>query len=163
MDSPDDALRDYLALRNQINSAQLATLGAGQRPEASYAPLVWHQGACYLYLSELASHTQNLQRNPALGLLLVENGADQRNPFARRRISLEGRDSVIPRDSELFSRVLTEFRQRFGKVMQMIEPLPDFHLFRVDITAGRFIRGFAQAYELGGERLDELIHVDPGA
>lgn len=163
MDSPDDALRDYLALRNQVSSAQLATLGEGQQPEASYAPLVWYQGACYLYLSELASHTRNLKRNPALGLLLLESEAGTRNPFARRRISLQGSVSAIERHSELFTQVLAEFRQRFGKVMTMIEPLPDFHLFRVDISSGRFVRGFGQAYELGGDGLDELIHIGPGA
>lgn len=163
MNASDDALQDYLALRKQIKSAQLATLAHDGLPEASHAPLVWYDGSCYLYLSELAGHTRNLQRNPALGLLLIEDEAGARNPFARRRISMQGRVTSIARDSELFPRVLAEFRRCFGKIMAMIEPLPDFHLFRIDIRAGRFIRGFGQAYEFRGDALDELSHIDPSA
>jgi len=44
--------------------------------------------------------------------------------------------------------------------MTIIEPLPDFSLFRVCLQAGRFVRGFGQAYDLSGEDLDELVHID---
>lgn len=162
MDPIDEALKDYLALRDRVGSAQLATLGNEQKPEASHAPLVWHEGSCYLFLSELASHTQNLKRNAALGLLLVEDEAAARNPFARRRISLQGSATLVARDSEEFEPVLDAFRRRFGKVMEMIEPLPDFRLFRVDLNGGRFIRGFGQAYELTGQGYETLRHIGPG-
>jgi putative heme iron utilization protein len=46
--------------------------------------------------------------------------------------------------------------------MEMIEPLPDFQLFCVRANTGRFIRGFGQAYELEGEKLEQLTHVGPG-
>ena len=161
MNSLEDARQEFLSLRNQSNSAQLATLDDSGHPEASYAPLVWHEGVCYLYLSQLASHTRNLQRNPALGLLLVEAEAGVRNPFARRRISLQGQVLAIDRDSDLFRQVLAVFRQRFGEVMATIEPLPDFHLYRVELRSGRFIRGFGQAFDLVGDDCDELRHIDP--
>jgi hypothetical protein len=57
--------------------------------------------------------------------------------------------------------VIQEFHQRFGEVMKLIEPLPDFHLFRIKVESGRFIRGFGQAYELAGDRLDQIIQIDP--
>jgi putative heme iron utilization protein len=46
--------------------------------------------------------------------------------------------------------------------MKLIEPLADFHLFRIVVQRGRFIRGFGQAYELAGDTLEQLIPVDPG-
>ena len=58
--------------------------------------------------------------------------------------------------------MLDLFHLRFGKVMDMIEPLPDFQLFCVRVTMGRFVRGFGQAYELRGDRLEQLTHLDPG-
>lgn len=140
----------------------LATVAEGQNPAASYAPLAWLDGHCYLYLSELALHTRNLKRCPRISLMLMEAEAETANPFARRRITFNGNVLVIARDDLLFDRVLAEFHRRFGKVMTIIEPLPDFSLFRVCLQAGRYVRGFGQAYDLSGEHLDELVHIDAG-
>ena len=54
-----------------------------------------------------------------------------------------------------------EFHRSFGKVMELLEPLPDFRLFRVRIGGGSFVRGFGQAFQIVGADLDELEHVDP--
>jgi len=156
------AQREYLALRNQAGNALLATIADDQTPAASYAPLAWLDGYCYLFLSELAMHTRNLKRCSSISLMLIEAEADAANPFARRRITMNGSVIVIARDDPLFDPVLAEFHRRFGKIMRVIEPLPDFSLFRVCLQAGRFVRGFGQAYDLSGERLDELVHIDPG-
>lgn len=160
MNDIDRARQDYLALRDHANSAQLATLGSDDTPEASYAPCVLFEGNYYLFLSRLASHTGNLMRNPDIGLMLIE--AEAGNPFARKRINLQGRAELVTRDSARFRAVLDLFHGRFGKVMEVIESLPDFELFCVHATAGRFVRGFGQAYELEGDRLERLTHVDPG-
>ena len=161
MNDIDSAHRDYLALRDRANSAQLATLGSAHTPESSYAPCVLFEGNCYLFLSRLASHTGNLMRNPEIGLMLLE--AEAGNPFARKRINLQGRAELITRDNARFRTILDLFHDRFGKVMEVIEPLPDFELFCVHVTSGRFVRGFGQAFELQGDKLERLTHIDPGA
>jgi putative heme iron utilization protein len=161
--SDTDSLRqDYLALRDQVNSAQLATLGRDANPEASYAPCIWREGDCFVFLSELASHTQNLKLNPSISLLLIEAEASAGNAFARKRISLFGSAGIVARTDDTYKTVINDFFQRFGDVMKLIEPLADFHLFRIIVQRGRFIRGFGQAYELAGDRLEQLIHIDPG-
>ena len=161
MNDREEPRQEYLNLRNSLLSVQIATNGIEQIPESSYAPFVWIDGHIYLFLSELAQHTQNLRRDPSVGLMLIEDEAQARNPFSRRRIYLQGNAQALLRDHEAFSRVLDEFRQRFGAVMDVIEPLPDFHLFRVNLHQGRFILGFGQAYRLTGDELDELEHIDP--
>ncbi len=161
MNDSDSARQDYLALRDHASSAQLATLTDDDTPEASYAPCILFEGDYYLFLSQLASHTGNLMRNPEIGLMLIEDEGKAPNPFTRQRISLQGSAQLIDRDDDLFSIVLDLFHRRFGKVMMTIEPLPDFHLFCVHVNTGRFVRGFGQAYELTGERLDNLRHTDP--
>jgi len=93
--------------------------------------------------------------------LLIEEAANAPNAFARKRASLHGMVQVIKHDDATFASVMQSFHQRFGKVMQIIEPLPDFRLFRVDATSGSFIRGFGQAYKLSGSGLDQLEPVDP--
>jgi hypothetical protein len=155
------AQQDFLALREQSSGALLATLSTDGKPCASYAPILWIDSYCYLFLSELASHTQNLRANPSISLMLVEPEAQAANAFARQRITLQGEADIISRDSSQFARLLSEFHRRFGGVMSIIEPLPDFHLFRIGLVSGLFVRGFGQAYRLSGEALDELTHIGP--
>ena len=162
MSDTDSLRQDYLALRDQVNCAQLATLGRDANPEASYAPCIWREGDCFVFLSELASHTQNLKLNPSISLLLIEAEASAGNAFARKRISLFCSARIVARTDDTYKTVINDFFQRFGDVMKLIEPLADFHLFRIIVQRGRFIRGFGQAYELAGDRLEQLIHIDPG-
>ena len=161
MQDLENATQDYLAFRDRVLSAQIATLGGDGSPEASYAPFVRRDNNYFLFLSELASHTRNLQHNPTISLLLIEDEAQAGNVFARKRISLQGRADFVGREESEFAPVLSEFHLRFGQVMELIEPLPDFRLFRVTPASGRFVRGFAQAFELSGEALDQLSHIDP--
>ena len=159
MDELDSARREYLALRECSRGALLATIAGEQTPCASYAPLVWVDARCYLFLSDLAAHTVNLKRCPSISLMLIEAEDQASNAFARRRITLQGHVSIIDRDEALFQSVLSEFHRCFGKVMGIIEPLPDFHLFHLQLETGRFVRGFGQAYELSGESLQQLTHI----
>ncbi len=155
------ALDDYRALIDNAEGAHLATLGETAGPEASYAPCVWHDGDCYLYLSALSSHTANLRRDPRISLMLLEAADRAANPFARQRVSLRGRVEIVARKTELYGAALGEFHRRFGEVMQLLESLPDFTLFRIRPEAGNYVRGFGQAYALDGEKLDRLRHIDP--
>jgi putative heme iron utilization protein len=161
LNDSDNARQEFLALRDGAISAHLATLATDSVPEASYAPLVWFEGNCYLFLSLLASHTGNLTRDPEISLMLIQAETTAGNAFARRRINYHGKVEVIAGDDVLFDLVLDEFDRHFGKVMELIRPLPDFLLFRVNLRSGRFIRGFGQAYQLAGENLDQLQHIDP--
>jgi len=155
------ALDDYRALIESAEGAHLATLGESAGPEASYAPCAWHDGDCCLFLSALSSHTANLRRDPRISLMLLEAADKAVNPFARQRVSLRGRVVVVDRDTAMYGAVLAEFHRRFGEVMQLLESLPDFTLFRVVAEAGSYVRGFGQAYALDGEKLDRLRHIDP--
>ena len=160
MDDLNKLRDEYLQLRANSDGAMLATLDEDRLPCASYAPLVWLDGCAYLFLSDLAEHTRNLKRQPVLSLVLVAAGSGA-NAFARQRISLQGSACLVERDDACFAPVMAEFERRFGQVMQVLESLPDFHLFALDLCSGRYIRGFGQAYELDGEGLAQLRHVDP--
>ena len=153
--------QEFQTLRESLKTVQLATIDADGKPEASYAPYVWIEQAAYLYLSELARHTTNLKINPAISLLFIEGEEKSRNLFARRRIILQAEVQKIARESNQFAAVMTEFKNRFGNFIDVIEPLQDFHLFQINPQSGRFIRGFARAYELTGPGLNEIKHIDP--
>lgn len=162
MEDLDEVREEYLALRERSDGALLATLAADRTPAASYAPMVWVDGRGYLFLSELAAHTQNLKHCRSISLLLLEEPASRANAFARRRITLQGSAQVVERDDPVFAPALAEFHRRFGDVVALLESLPDFHLFALQLDSGRYIRGFGQAFELAGDRLDQLTHIHPG-
>ena len=44
------------------------------------------------------------------------------------------------------------FQRKFGKVFDMIRPLPDFVLFRLIPDGGLYVRGFGQAFEVSPDR-----------
>lgn len=160
MSQDEDARLEYRALREASSSVQLATISPDNHPEASYAPCVWYEGDCYLFLSALSSHSANLLGNPKISLLLLEQDAPP-NAFARKRASLQGSARAVQRDDAVFARVMPLFHESFGKVMQLIEPLQDFRLFRVSLEKGSFVRGFGQAYQLDGAGLERLLPLDP--
>lgn len=154
--------KEYEVLRDKQLSLQMATIDGDGIPEASYAPFVWYEGACYLFLSELARHAQNLKNNPSIGLLIIEDESATRNQFARRRITWQGQAETIDRENQLFQTVMQSFRHRFGDFIDIIEPLQDFQLFEIVPGSGRFIKGFGQAFQLSGEGLNEISHINPG-
>ena len=156
---PNLVQEEILALRDSLKTVHFATQNAEGLPEVSYAPYLWFEQSCYLYLSELARHTVNLNINPNTSLLFIESEEKARNQFARRRIILQARALKIDRETPLFQQVMSLFKQRFGNFVDVIEPLQDFHLFQINPVSGRFIRGFAQAFELFGDGLTEISHI----
>jgi len=150
---------EFEQLRKSLKTVQIATLDSDDQPLASYAPYVWLEQNYYLYLSELAKHTLNLIVNGSISLLLIESEENCRNLFARRRISLQGEARTIARDLPLFTKVMAEFEQQFGEIINLIEPLQDFHLFQIKPVSGLFVRGFAEAFKISGPGLDVIEHI----
>lgn len=146
--------RELLALREGQRSVVLASVGADGGPEASYAPYLYRDGAFYLFLSGLARHSANLRRSGRVSLLFLEPEAETRQIFARRRLSYDCEAERVPRQAAEWEPVLTAFTQRFGPVMDTLRELADFELFRLRPRRGQYVRGFGQAFRLGGEGLD---------
>ncbi len=154
MPEMDDLQREALTLRADRDSLILATSDGGD-PDASYAPFVLDDDlAACIFVSELARHTRNLLRQRRAGVLFIEEENEARNPFARRRLALHCRVDEIARDSQQGERLLDRMQQRFGNTVELLRGLPDFHLLRLDVIDGSYVRGFAQAYPVRGNELE---------
>jgi putative heme iron utilization protein len=160
LDTIQTELQDFL---EGLKTVQLATLDSENLPEASYAPYVKYENAYYLFLSDLAIHSINLKLNSATSLLFIEDEASSKNLFARRRVILQGEAATVHREMPTYTSVLLEFKRRFGSFIDVIEPLQDFNLYKVVPIKARFIRGFGQSFELYGENLIQIKHVNPGS
>lgn len=142
----------------RFQTLHLGTVGADGLPEASYAPYVSEGGRYYVYLSELARHSANLLATGRASVLFIESEAQAKHLFARERLTLACQAAECVRTTPRFEAVMERFDARFGKFMQAIRPLRDFRLFELLPLSGSYVAGFARAYTLAGDDLDQLRH-----
>lgn len=154
----------FVNFKQSVQTLQLSTLTATGKPNGSYSPFVADEhGNFYIFVSQLASHTQDLLANPQASILLVQDEAEARQIFARRRISYQCDVEVVEQDNAEYSSMLDAMELRFGNVMQLLRTLPDFILFRLKPYQGQYVKGFGKAYKLIGNGLLELEHIDPSS
>jgi len=158
--TPEILQQEYQALIESQQTLMLASLGKEQMPDASYAPYIRDEnGVFYIYVSELAKHTQNLMRHPYAGIIFIRPEAESRNLFARERVSFRCQVTEVSRNEEPYEGLLENFRDRFGAVVDMLSSLPDFHLLALKPESGSYVVGFGRAYAIDCES-GALQHID---
>jgi len=158
-DSVEQSFRNF---KQSVKTLQLSTLTKEGKPNASYSPFVVDkQGNFYIFVSQLASHTQDLLANPQASILLIQDEADTRQIFARRRISYQCDVEIVDADSSDYLLMINMLEERFGNVVSLLRTLPDFILFRLTPYQGQYVKGFGKAYKLEGEGLLRLEHINP--
>lgn len=142
---------DALEFMHEFRSCQLATADRSSQPEASYAPFIFNQGDYYFYLSQLAKHCRNLQKNPQVSLLFIEPEHKASDIFARKRLTLQCEVQTLERDTEQWQNLMNQMQQRHGETVQMIRSLEDFQLFSCRPVKIHYVKGFAQAYSISSK------------
>ena len=154
--------QNFLKFRTSVKTLSLSTLTETGHPNISYAPFIEDENGCfYLFLSQLASHTQDLLKQPLASILLMEDEQDSRQLFARQRITYQCDIIIIQSDDTSYRNILDNFESSFGSIIPLLRNLPDFILFKLTPTEGRYVQGFGKAYQLIGEHLTELEHISP--
>ncbi len=139
----------------------MATVSVDGVPDASYAPFVRiDDNAFYVNLSELSTHTGNLLATPRASVMFLQAEDDSKQLFARKRLSFDSDAGLVERDSTRWCQVMDLFADKFGDIMDLIRPLQDFKLLRIQPRSGIYVRGFAQAYPLEGSELEQLRQVN---
>jgi putative heme iron utilization protein len=148
----------YQTFVDQYQSAMLSTISADGIPNASYAPFVRDDDRnFYIYVSGLATHTQNLASNPKVSILLIEDEANTQQIFARTRLSFECTAKELERESALWMNMVDRFADRFGEIIENFRGLADFRIFQLTPYEGRFVMGFGAIYPIQGDNLDRLV------
>ena len=153
---------DFNQFIDSYQSVIMATNSTVNEPESSYAPVLRHNGNFYVYISELSKHTANLMGSPLASLLFIEAENDAKNLFARKRATLKVASKEIERIDHKWQEILNLLEDKFGKIIDMIRPLEDFHLFEFTPVSAGYVRGFAQAYKLNGDDLSTVTHLNEG-
>jgi putative heme iron utilization protein len=158
MVSFSDVQSAYVDFPTQVQSLMLSTVTPTGQPQASYTPFVMGRDRTfYIFVSGLSSHTQNLQKTPQAGILLIEDEAQAQQIFARRRLMYDCDVTLIERHEPAWATLADQFKQRFGNLVDMLRQLPDFQIFQLVPTGGRFVVGFGAAYEVNPDNLEQLM------
>jgi putative heme iron utilization protein len=139
----------YVDFPNRVQSLMLSTIAVGGHPQSSYTPFVMGGDRnFYIFVSALASHTQNLQTTPQAGILLIEDEAQAQQIFARQRLMYDCTVELVDRHNPQWTIWADRFKARFGSIIDMLRQLPDFQIFKLVPISGRFVVGFGAAYEV---------------
>ncbi|MDG9670781.1 pyridoxamine 5'-phosphate oxidase family protein [Hahella sp. CR1] len=160
MSTETESLRTEIeALIERFKTVQFACVNENNEPLASYAPFVKQDGDFYIYVSALAPHTACLKTTPVASLLFIEEEQASRNLFARLRLILRCAVLEVSRDSQDYEAMLDRFADKFGPTIAMLRQLPDFSLLRLEITSGRFVKGFGAAYTVTDKAFNQLQQI----
>ncbi len=141
-----------------FQSLSLGTLDEKGLPFSSYAPFVHVNHKFYIFISNVAKHAQNLQRTPKASLLFIEDESKTQQIFARRRISLQVTSTMISREDKIFDEVMDVFKAKFStEMVSMLMGMQDFNLYELSTDYGEATFGFGEAYNIGGEYMEELV------
>ena len=133
--------------------AALGTLHDGEPNLAMVAIAVESDfSAFYIHVSTLGKHTRDMQADPRVSLLITEADDRRPDPQTLARLSLNGTAEVLPRTNPHYPQVKHAYLTRFPEAEQLFS-LGDFNLWRISPKGGRFVAGFAQAFNVVPEVL----------
>ncbi|AKG23553.1 HugZ family pyridoxamine 5'-phosphate oxidase [Calothrix sp. 336/3] len=163
MSQIEKAQAEYTGFTDNFQSAVICTISKDGIPNASYAPVVIDDAKnVYIYVSGLANHTQNIQDNPHVSVLFIDDEATTPQIFARRRLTFDCLATLIERDTVPWVEIVDNFQLKFGEIIEMLRSLPDFRIFKLTPQSGRFVIGFGSIYDVTGDNLDKLQPVTGG-
>lgn len=151
----EEALAEFHAFNQAYNSVMLATVNAEGFADASYAPTLQQNGRFYVYISALATHTQNILQQPYASLLFIEPETPA-NLFRRQRTMIRCRAITIARETQAWDSLMDRYELVMGKMMRTLRALTDFQLFELTPIQATYVRGFAQTYHFSAEQLSFL-------
>lgn len=150
---PELALK---ALRGQMQSVLLSTLGEDGNPHSGYTPFVFDGIDIIVFVSQLSLHTRDLLANGRVSAMLIADEKESSQIFARTRVSYQCQAQVVASEHDDYGPLLDAMESTHGKMIGLLRQLPDFVLFRLQPQKGQFVMGFGQAFRLSGDALDEF-------
>lgn len=145
-------------LLDKHQSVTLGTLGSNGYPFSSYAPFYYDGEQVYIFISNIATHAKNMQKTPKASAFFIEDENQSKNIFARRRISLQCDVQSICREDALFTAIMEQFKNKFDEsTVSMLMNMNDFNLYALKTIYGEATFGFGEAYNIGGEKMNEFV------
>lgn len=151
MDAESEAKLAQLLRHTRI--AALGTLHEGAPNLAMMAVAAADDfSAFYIHVSKLGKHTGDMEKDPRVSLLFTETDDGRADPQTLARLSLSGTAAPLAKSNPATEAVRRLYLTRFPEAEQFFS-LGDFNLWRITPTSGRFVAGFARAFNIVPEAL----------
>lgn len=159
----DPVLKEAIEAKNSLikscNTILISTISENNNPNVSYAP-TYIDDNCnfYIYISTLAKHTNNMIKTNKISFMIIDENTQ--NIFAKKRITFNGKIEIIDRKTDLFNQLMDQMKNKLGDTIDMIKHMEDFYLIKIKPVSGLLVHGFAKAFVLHGEGLNEIKHLN---
>ncbi|KXK10964.1 MAG: pyridoxamine 5'-phosphate oxidase-like FMN-binding protein [Chloroflexi bacterium OLB14] len=146
-------------LAQLIRGTRIATLGTlrDDAPQVSMVAYVFTEdfSAFYIFVSRLAQHTVDMQKNKEVSLLICETDDERNDPQSLARVSIRGKAEQIENGAPGYMPLKKKYLQRFPESESLFQ-LTDFNFWRITPKGGRYVAGFAKAYNITAESLKQV-------
>lgn len=133
----------------QQRVAALGTLDEHGHPQVSMVPFALDRetGHLVIHVSTLSTHTANLRKQAAAGLMVMQPEQVDTGVHALPRVSLQMEASFVDRDAALYEQTKEIYITRFPDMAFMTD-FADFTLVRLAPRSVRLISGFGAARKI---------------
>ncbi|QMT98601.1 DUF2470 domain-containing protein [Mycoplasma tullyi] len=141
--------------KSNFRSIHLATRNKDNELACSSTVLYRKGDRLYVYLAKVAKHYENIRfNNQNLGVLLIENSADDKSEYLRKTAQYLADFEQID-DQNLVNELLDNLAQNpvEARTANMLKKFVGFVLFEVKLKKGRVNLGFGKAYDVVDHKL----------
>ena len=151
--------RSEQALARLIRNTRVAALGTSHEGAPNLAMVAFafadDFSAFYIHVSKLGKHTRDMESDSRVSLLLTETDDGRTDPQTLARLTIQGMAEILPRTDSHHAQAKHNYLARFPEAEQFFS-LGDFNLWCISPKAGRFVAGFAQAFNILPETLKKV-------
>ena len=148
-----------IGLRDLISSSRVLSLAVivDGDAEAALLPFVARDdfAAVYVQASGLSRHSRGLTAEARVGVLVHAPDTPDADPMQLPRLTVQAVVRIIPADTAEFTAAANRFSDRFPAA-RMTLALGDFTLYELGLGRGRYVEGFARAFNVGPQTFGEL-------
>jgi putative heme iron utilization protein len=154
MDVQSEKLLAHLIRNTRI--AALATL-RDEAPQTSMVAVLPAEdfSAFYIFVSRLAQHTVDMKKDKRVSLLICETDDGRDDPQTLARVSIRGSAEIIENGEPGYTPLKEQYLARFPAAEQLFG-LADFNFWRIKPKGGRYVAGFAKAYNITADALKKV-------
>jgi putative heme iron utilization protein len=138
-------------LLSLLRTQQVAALGTlhGGRPAVSMVPFALEASSpcLVIHVSRLATHTKDMEVNPAVSLMVMAERTPEVPTQALARLTVAGNAQRCAPQEAHYEEARRAYLARFPESEPMFG-FDDFSLFRIEPESVRLVGGFAQAWSL---------------
>ena len=146
-------------LAQLIRNTRIASLGTlrDEMPQVSMVAYIHNEdfSAFHIFVSRLAQHTVDIQKYNRMSLMICETDDAREDPQTLARVTIRGKAEMIQNGEPGYTVLRQQYIARFPESVQLFN-LTDFNFWRITPRGGRYVAGFAKAFNITAEAIQQV-------